>query len=797
MSKTSYGHFDPKNQEYIIDRYDTPTPWINYISNGHYCSIISQTGGGFSFFGDPRDFRISRYRYGGVAPDRPGKYLYLKDRDSGTYWSLGWQPVQKKPQSFECRHGLGYTIIKSKTEDITSQATFFVPEEDCEIWLVRITNDSKQARHLDLTTYVEFSLRNALHEYLFYPNLKLFFQAHFDSQQNAIFYHQRHYNWHEMGRLFITASAKVNGFECDREKFLGHYRGEGNPQAIETSQFGGSTLNGGDGCGALNMSLTLAPGQSRTIVVILGAEKKDPAMVKRLQNKYFNVKNVEAALKKVKTDWQKYLDAFKIETPSLAANEMLNLWHPYQCKVAFDWSRFVSGYNTGTGRGIGFRDTSQDVMGVINFLPAKAAAKIKLLAKNTFKEGRSYHVFFPASGEGEPTKYADDHLWLVHAVYQYLMETGDLKILKDKVPYIDGQPSSLYDHLKGAVTYTLKNLGPHGLPKMFFADWNDCLNDICRKDRGEKGESVMAAMQLVLAAKQLAEMAELFGSKTEAKKFSDIARKMKDKINTIAWDGAWYVRAFTDAGKAIGSAKCAEGKIYLEPQAWSVISGVAYDEKNKEPWARGKTAMDSVYKLLNTKNGIKLLSPAYYSFPDNVGSLIHYPPGLKENAGVFCHANSWAIVAESILGRSDRAFRYYEQILPSAISQRLGQEKYAAEPYVYTQFVFGPDHQEFGRGSHSWLTGTASWTYLAFTQYLLGLRPTAQGLKIDPCLPKNWPGFTAQRIFRGARYLIKVTRQGHQGCGIKKILVDGQKTEGNILPVFKDKKEHLVKVTLS
>ncbi len=780
-----FGSFSPDGREYIIRKYDIPRPWINYLCNGDFCSLISQTGGGYSFYKDPKDLRLTKYRYTNVLIDRPGKYVYIRDNAREQYWSLGWQPVMATPTFFECRHGLGYTVISSETDRIFSSSTFFVPAgDDCEIWDVKLRNNDTKARDLTLFFYVEFSHFNAVDELLFYANKKYFSDAYWDDRNQVVLHHE-HFNWLPIGKVFFgLTNQKADGYDCVRQSFIGNYRDETNPEAVEKGRCTNSTLVGGDGMGAVSCRVLLQPGEEKSLIAILGVDMRREDTVPRLREKYSSPATAARELERVKEGWETYLARLVVKTPDADSDSMLNVWHQYQCKTTFDWSRFASSYNTGTGRGIGFRDTCQDTIGVSHAIPEKVREKLLLLGSNMYEDGHSYHLFFPISKTGDPKKYGDDHLWYTLAVDSYIRETGDWSIVDAKIPYIEGSEGTVFDHMRRSVDYAIKNSGPHGLPLMFFADWNDCLNNICLRG---KGESVMVAMQVVLTAAQLVEIARRTGREKEIPALEEIGRRMKETINRVAWDGAWYVRAFTDDGNKIGSKDCAEGNIYIETQVWAVLSGVA-DE------ARARQCMDSVYTQLNSDCGIKLLNPPYTQFPLDVGSLIHYPAGLKENASIFCHTNTWAIIAEAMLKRSDRAYEYYRKLLPPRIAAQVGHEKYGVEPYCYTQFIFGPDHKDFGTASHSWLTGTAAWSLRAVTDYILGVRPEFDGLRVDPCMPAAWKEFEMTRVFRGVSYRIQVENRSGKGHGVKSIEVDGRKVDGVCVPV--QKKNCTVRVVL-
>ncbi len=785
-----YGKFDNPNKEFVIYKYDTERPWINYISNGSYCSLISQTGGGYSFWREPKFNRITKHRYDNIPQDRPGKYLYLKDLESGDYWANGWQPVMKTPEKWEARHGLGYTVITSTYNKIATSVSYFVPgEDDVEVWIMKITNEDTKTRKIKVTPYVEFSLFNALDEYLSYPNLRFFCDAEFSKPDNAILYYMHHHSWMNLGKVFMGASIPINGWTVDRRLFLGQYGSETAPEVIVSGKDREVPVYGSDCVGAPSFELELKAGETKEFTVILGVDNNKKGQIKELITKYSDVAKAKKDMLAVKEKWEKVLGNFYVDCPDQDINDMTNIWHQYQLKVTFDWSRWASYYHTGTSSGIGFRDTNQDSLGMLHIFPHLVRDKILLLAKNMYEDGHSYHSFFPEGGVADDRKYGDDHIWINTSTYHYICETGDLSILDEVVPFIEGSTGDLFEHLKRSIEYALTVTGHHGFPKMFFADWNDCLNNICLKEKGQKGVSVMVAQQVYQFGYQLIQLAKWAKKEDRVKGLADKLEDLKKRLNDITWDGEWYTRAYTDEGRVIGGKESGEGQIFLNTQSWAVFSGVA-DEK------RGEECMDSVYKHLNSEFGIKLLDPPYESFPYDIGSTIHYPAGIKENAGIFCHANTWAIIAEALLKRGDRAMQYYKQILPPLVSKKIGYDRYRLEPYVYCQFITGPDHQNHGQASHSWLTGTAVWTFVALSQYILGVKPTFEGLSVNPCIPKEWDGFTVQRKFRDADFDIRVKNPNKVNTGIKKITLNGKELTSNVVPVQPKGSKNVVEVEL-
>lgn len=769
--------FDAVQKEYVIKSFATERPWINYISNNRYTVLLSQTGGGYSFWKDPKSCRITKYRYDNHPQDRPGRYLYFRDADTGQVWSPGWQPVMVSPDQWECRHGLGYSKITSTTYNIEASTTIFVPnDDDCEVWVSRVTNHDTKSRTIKITPYVEFALFNAMDEYSAYFNLHFFNDAKFDPDLNTLWYYMHHHSWMELGKVFMATSEKITGYTVDRRQFIGNYRSESNPEVIETGIDHNTPVLGLDCVGAPSFELTLAPGESREFYVVLGVDNNVPDRAKHMITKYTDPAIVKIELANVKSKWENWLSNLQVDVPDLDTTTMINVWNQYQAKVAFDWSRWASYYHTGTYRGIGFRDTNQDCLGMLHIMPTAVRDKIKLLAGQMFTDGHSHHCFF-FDGSGDTMKYGDDHLWINLTVHRYICETGDLSILDEVARYVDGGEGTIHDHCRRALEYAFRESGPHGLPKMFFADWNDCLNNICLKEKGERGESVMVAQQLVMFGNMFCEFSKWSGKYDDSVvDLQSRLNSLKARINEVAWDGNWYTRAYTDDNRTIGGVESGEGQLFLNTQSWAVLSEVANE-------TRGKTAMNSVYDRLNTPVGIKLLDPPYRSFPNDVGSVIHYPEGIKENAGIFCHANTWAIIAETMLGRADRAMQYYLQILPPKVAKTIGFDRYRVEPYVYCQFIAGPDHPNHGYASHSWLTGTSVWSLVAFTQHILGVRPTFDGLQIDPCVPGTWKSFSMNRRFRNADYAITFHNPTGVSTGIKSIVVDGTPINGTIIPV--------------
>jgi cellobiose phosphorylase len=782
-----YGYFSRDNREYVIVRPDTPTPWINYLSNNEYCAIISNTAGGYSFHIDPRDRRILRYRYNNLPVDRPGRYLYVRDNKTGKYWSPTWQPVLKKLSAYECRHGLGYTKITSMYSGIKAEATYFVPVDDnLEIWMLALKNASSEEKELSVFSYAEFCLWQAFNDLTDLQCSQGLGVAKYEDY--AIFY-----SFFDVstGYAFFGSSGEVTGYDCNREKFIGPYRSESNPIVVERGRCYNSEAQGGNPIAAMSNFVKLDPGETSTLVFILGVvDKKSDA--KRHVQKFKKKLNVERELQRLREYWQTYLSNLNADAPDKEFNAMINVWNQYQCKITFDWSRYVSLYETGIGRGMGFRDSNQDTLGVVHTLPKRVRQRILDLAKNQFESGRVYHLYFPISGEGgwppyvkEQMKFfSDDHLWLILSVCEYIKETGDMSILDENVKFVDGSGASLYEHLKRSISFTLNHLGNHNLPLLGTADWNDPQSLPGPKNAAE---SVWTAMLFHRALLEMTELSKECKREEDTQKFAAIADKTKVHVNEVAWDGDWYFRAYDDSGNLVGSSKRTEGKIYLNTQSWAVISQIA-------PKERGIECMNSVKKHLDTKYGVMLLAPAYSRYHPEIGALSSYAPGLKENASIWSHANAWAILAECMLGRGDQAYEYYKKIAPPTKNRIV--KIHQAEPYVYAQTIAGREHPNFGAARQSWLTGTAAWMLKVATNWILGIRPQYHGLLVDPCIPKGWAKFTVIRRFRNAIYEIEVANPDHVSKGIKDVTLDGKKMKTSLLPSFADGKKHIVRITM-
>jgi cellobiose phosphorylase len=797
----TYGFFDDKKREYVITRPDTPLPWINYLGCEAFFGIISNTAGGYSFYRDARLRRLTRYRYNNAPFDFGGRYIYLRDNVDGRFWSPSWQPTRHDAEGYACRHGLGYTIIGSTFKRIKTEILYFVPlGEDLEIWELSVTNQSRKTARLSIFSSVEFCLWDAQDD-------ATNFQRNFNTGQveieNSVIYHKTEYRERRDHFAYFACSEKLAGYDTQRDVFLGVYRSWDKPAVVERGRSFNSVAHGWAPLGSHHVKLSLKPGESRKVIFLLGYhenprdQKFDPPTSQTLNKrtvepiirKYLKPIAVQEAFDSLRQYWDKLLGIYQAKTPNQHANWMVNIWNAYQCMATFNMSRSASFYESGIGRGLGFRDSNQDLLGFVHMVPERARERVLDLAATQLETGGAYHQYQPLTKRGNDdigSNFNDDPLWLILGVAAYLKETGDWSILDAPVPY-DNKPGSeapLYEHLQRSLQYTLDRLGPHGLPLIGRADWNDCLNLNCFSDTpgqsfqtttnkdGKVAESVFIAGQFVLAAGELAEIAKRLGLDSDAIQYRKAAQKMEDTVRSHGWDGEWFLRAYDDFGNKVGSKDCEEGKIFIEPQGFCVMAGIGLQD------GLAKRALDSVNKHLATAHGIMLQQPAYSKYYLHLGEISSYPPGYKENAGIFCHNNPWVIIAETMVGNGDRAFEYYLRINPSA-REKISQ-LHRCEPYVYSQMIAGKDAATHGEAKNSWLTGTAAWNYVAITQYILGIRPTFDGLMVAPVIPSKWKGFSVSRVFQGVRYNINVRREG-KGNRVR-LVVDGRVITGNVIP---------------
>ncbi|HEY1221372.1 MAG: glycosyl transferase [Bryobacteraceae bacterium] len=796
-----YGYFDDRNREYVITQPDTPLPWINYLGCQAYFGIISNTAGGYSFYRDARLRRLTRGRYNNVPLDDGGRYIYLRDDESGEYWSPSWMPTCRDLEQYTCRHGMGYSTIGAKYRGISASTRYFVPlDETLEIWQLTLRNDRLTPAAISAFSLVEFCLWDAQDDG---TNFQRNFSIGQVEIEDEVIYHKTEYRERRDHFAWFACSEALSGFDTQREAFLGPWRGWDKPAAVERGTSSNSHAYGWSPIGSHHVKLVLQPGETHQIVFVLGYhenakdQKFDPPdsqivnkkTVKPVIARYRDLTNVDAAFDKLRAYWDGLLGVYQAATPDIHTDRMVNVWNAYQCMATFNMSRSASFYESGIGRGLGFRDSNQDLLGFVQMVPERARERILDLAATQLPTGGAYHQYQPLTKKGNNDiggNFNDDPHWLIIGVAAYLKETGDWSILDEPVEF-DNQPGSaqpLYEHLRRSFNYTLERLGPHGLPLIGRADWNDCLNLNCFSDtpgqsfqtttnkEGKVAESVFIAGLFVLAAKELAAIAQRRGLEDEAKTCLAEGARMEETVRQHGWDGEWFIRAYDDSGEKIGSKECAEGKIFIETQGFCVLAGIGLED------GRARQALDSVRKHLATPHGIVLQQPAYSRYYLNLGEISSYPPGYKENAGIFCHNNPWVIIAEAMAGDGDNAHDYYSRINPSA-RERIS-DVHRCEPYVYAQMIAGRDAPTHGEAKNSWLTGTAAWNYYAITQWILGIRPEYDGLRIAPVVPERWQGFRAVRKFRGVTYKITVRRAG-KGNTVS-LTVDGKSIEGAVAP---------------
>lgn len=799
-----YGHFDDERREYVITRPDTPLPWINYLGTEDYFGVISNTAGGYSFYRDARLRRLTRYRYNNVPLDSGGRYLYLRDDESGEYWSPSWQPTRTDLDTYECRHGLSYTQITSSKSGVRAQTLYFTPlGESLEVWRARISNERDTPLSLSLFSAVEFCLWDALDDA---SNFQRNFSIGEVEVVDGVIYHKTEYRERRDHFAYFACSEPLVGFDTQRETFLGPYRGWDSPVTVERGESARSIAHGWAPVGSHHVRLALAPGETREVVFLLGYaenpvdQKFDPpgsqtlnkAGVRSVIGRWLRPERVQDGFDKLRAQWAALLSGLQVQTPDVHTDRMVNIWNAYQCMAAFNLSRSASGYESGIGRGMGFRDSNQDLLGFVHMVPDRARQRILDIAATQLPTGGAYHQYQPFTKRGNNavgSGFNDDPLWLIIAAAAYLKETGDVAILDEPVPYdnMPGTETPLYEHLQRSQAYTLDRLGPHGLPLIGRADWNDCLNLNCFSETpgesfqvtenrdGGVAESVFIAGLFVLAARELAGIAALRDLQDEAKGYLHAAESMTATVNEHGWDGAWFRRAYDYFGNPVGTVGSDEGQIFIEPQGMCIVAGVGVDN------GRAKQALASVRERLATEHGIVLQQPPFTRYHVELGEITSYPPGYKENAGVFCHTNPWVQIAEAIVGNGDGAFDYYTRINPSA-RERIS-DVHRCEPYVYPQMIAGKDAPTHGEAKNSWLTGTAAWSFVAATQWILGVRPDFTGLRVDPALPAAWPGIRAVRRFRGATYEITVSKPVGSTGRVRHLTVDGVRVEGNLVPV--------------
>ena len=808
-----FGYFDDANREYVITTPKTPLPWINYLGCNDFFSLISNTCGGYSFYKDAKLLRLTRYRYNDTPNDVNGKYFYIKDGD--TIWNPGWKPTKTDLDSYECRHGIGYSRFISSKNDVQASVLAFVPMNDtCEINQVKLTNNSSSVKTLSLFSYVEWCLWNAD------DDMKNF-QRNFSTGEveivDSTIFHKTEYRERRNHYAIYSVNAKIDGFDTIRDEFLGAYNGTDDPTAVKNGACTNSVASGWQPIASHQINITLNPGETRSFVFVLGYienpedekwESKGVVNKKRayeMLDRYKTDADVDKAFAELNEYWQGLLSKYTVKSSNDKVDRMVNIWNQYQCMVTFNMSRSASYYESGIGRGMGFRDSCQDLLGFVHLIPDRARERIIDIASTQFQDGSAYHQYQPLTKKGNSdigSGFNDDPLWLIAGTSAYVRETGDTTILTEMVPYDNDMSvaTPLMGHLKRSFDYIVNHKGPHNLPLIGRADWNDCLNLNCFSEHpgesfqtfgpseGPVAESVFIAGMFVKYGEEYAQLCELMGDQKEADYAREEVAKMYDAVLKDGWDGDWFVRAYDAYGQKIGSKECEEGQIYIESNGFCSLAGIGVKE------GLAKKALDSVKEKLDTKYGVMILQPAYTRYHLELGEISSYPPGYKENAGIFCHNNPWVSIAETVIGRGGRAFEIYQKTCPAYCEEF--SEIHRTEPYVYSQMVAGRDAKFHGEAKNSWLTGTAAWTFVNVSQYILGVYPTHNGLSIDPCVPKNFGDFELTRKFREGTYNIKVQNPDNVEKGIKSITVDGQAIDGCVIPYVKGKETYDVVVTM-
>ena len=806
-----FGYFDDAHQEYVITTPKTPLPWINYLGCNDFFSLISNTGGGYSFYKDAKLLRLTRYRYNNVPGDINGKYFYIKDGES--VWNPGWQPTKTPLDFYECRHGIGYSRFTSSKDKLKASVLSFVPLNDnCEISQLTLTNESDQPKNFSVFSYVEWCLWNADDDMKnFQRNLSI---GEVEVQGSTIF-HKTEYRERRNHYAVYSVNTPIAGFDTSRDAFLGAYRGAESPEAVENGQCTNSMASGWSPIASHQLNVDLQPGESKNYIFVLGyienpeSDKWESYGVlnKRaaytMLEKYSTAEGVAQAFAALQDYWKTLLSKYSVASSNDKVNRMVNTWNQYQCMVTFNMSRSASYYESGIGRGMGFRDSCQDLLGFVHLIPDRARERIIDIASTQFPDGSAYHQYQPLTKKGNSdigSGFNDDPLWLIAGTSAYVRETGDTSILTESVPFDNDMniAAPLMEHLKRSFDYTVNHKGPHGLPLIGRADWNDCLNLNCFSahpgesfqtfgpSEGPVAESVFIAGMFVKYGEEYAKLAELMDDAEEAARVRGEVALMYDAILDAGWDGDWFLRAYDAHSRKVGSKECREGQIYIEPQGFCVLAGVGIKEGLAEK------ALNSVRINLDTKYGIMILQPAYTEYHLELGEVSSYPPGYKENAGIFCHNNPWVSIAETVIGRGDRAFEIYQKTCPAYLEDI--SEIHRTEPYVYAQMVAGRDAKFHGEAKNSWLTGTVAWTFVNISQYILGVYPTHTGLSVNPCVPKDFGDFTITRQFREGIYHIEVKNPSNVEKGIVSLVVDGVTVEGNIIPYVKGKKEYQVTV---
>ena len=815
MDNKRYGHFEDAHREYVITDPQTPWPWINYLGNEDFFSLISNTAGGYSFYKDAKFRRITRYRYNDVPMDNNGRYFYIKDGD--TVWNPGWKPCRTPLDNYECRHGMNYTRITGSKLGVVASVLFFVPlHTAAEVQMLSLENNSNEVKHLKIFSFEEWCLWNAATDM---EN----FQRNFSTgeveieQQTSTIYHKTEYRERRNHYAFYHVNTPIQGFDTDRESFVGLYNEYSAPQVVVEGKPRNSVAHGWSPVASHYIEVELKPGEKRDLIFLLGyvengQDKKweckkviNKEKAHALMDRFATREQVDKAFAELKAYWDQLLDIFVVDSGNDKLDRMVNIWNQYQCMVTFCMSRSASFFESGIGRGMGFRDSNQDLVGFVHQIPERARQRIIDIASTQFPDGGCYHQYQPLTKRGNNDiggGFNDDPCWLIFGTVAYIKETGDFSILDEPVPFdnVPGSEVSLLEHLKVSFNHVINNLGPHRLPLIGRADWNDCLNLNCfswnpdesfqtteNKSEGSKAESLMIAGLFVVTGRDYVSLCRHLGHNDEADRAQKAVDDMVEAVEQQGWDGKWYLRAYDYFGHKIGSDENEEGKIFIESQGWCTMAAIGKEKGYPE------MALDSVKERMECEHGIVLNNPAFTIYHVEMGEISSYPEGYKENAGIFCHNNPWVIIGETVSGRGDDAWRHYTKILPSYVEEEY-QTLHKVEPYVNCQMGAGKDAAHPGEGKNSWLTGTAAWMWYTVSEFILGIQPDYEGLRIDPCLPSTAKEYTVKRRFRGALYHIHVVNpNGHQK-GVKRISLDGKAVSGNL--VLWSEGEHQVEVMM-
>ena len=795
-----YGYFDDERREYVINTPQTPLPWINYLGSQDFFRLISNTGGGYCFYRDAKLLRLTRYRYNNTPVDSNGHYFYIKDGDS--VWNPGWQPVQTELDSYSCRHGLGYTVIESSRKGIRASQEVFIPlGENCEVTRITLTNTSAREKRIDLYSYVEFCLWNAQDDA---SNFQRNFSIGEVEVKGSSIYHKTEYRERRDHFAVFSVNRDIAGFDTSRDEFVGLYNGPQNPKAVMSGKSFNSIAHGWAPIGSHHLKVSLGPGETASCIFVLGYcenprdEKfESPGVINKrpaeeMVSRFSTDEQFDAAFSALREHWNALLSTYRIRSNDEKLDRLVNIWNQYQCMVTFNMSRSASYYESGLGRGMGFRDSCQDLLGFVHLIPERARERIIDIANTQLPDGSTYHQYQPLTKRGNSdvgSGFNDDPLWLIAGTAAYLRETGDFSILDEECTYDSDEncKAPLIDHLLKSFAFTSTNLGPHNLPLIGRADWNDCLNLNCFSEHpgesfqitgpseGPVAESVFIAGMYVKYGRELEGILRHIGRKVEASEIAFQVEAMENVVLEHGWDGEWFIRAYDAFSKPVGSNVCDEGKIYIEPQGMCVMAGIGLKS------GHAAKALESTERLLESEYGIVLLQPPYTRYHVELGEISSYPPGYKENAGIFCHNNPWIACAETMLGHGDRAFSVFRKTCPVYLEDI--SDIHRTEPYAYCQMVAGKDAPTHGEGKNSWLTGTAAWTFTAISQYILGIQPTFDGLRIDPCIPSDLKHFSCDRTFRGSVYHILVDNFAGVQKGVREITVNSQPIDGLTLPL--------------